>query len=55
MTGKRLAAGLDERAGTHALRSLGKWSEVEDAFDLWAQRFSQRLRDLRDRPKPDAN
>jgi hypothetical protein len=49
LTHYRLAAGVDERAGTKAIRGgIGKWSDAEEAFDYWAKRIAQRLAVLRD-------
>jgi hypothetical protein len=44
-TGKRVAAAMDARAGTKALRTKfnSTWGDVKLAFDWWAQRFDQRL------------
>lgn len=44
-TGKRVAAGVDARVGTKALRSKfgGTWGDVKLAFDWWAQRIAVRL------------
>ena len=48
MTNERLAAAVDERAGTKALRSLGgQWKDVKNAFDYWADRIRARLTELR--------
>jgi hypothetical protein len=50
LTNYRLAAAVDERAGTKALRGgVGKWSDVEQAFDFWAARLRERLETLRQR------
>ncbi len=50
LTNFRLMAAVDERAGTKALRGgLGEWSEVERAFDYWAERLRKRLETLRAR------
>jgi hypothetical protein len=47
-TGQRLAALVDERQGTKALRGgIKKWSDVERAFDHWAERLRTRLAELR--------
>lgn len=48
LSGRRLAAAVDERVGQRSLRAFGKWSQVEAAFDHWAQRLDQRLVELRD-------
>jgi hypothetical protein len=44
-TGKRVAAAMDARAGTKALRSKfdGKWGDVKDSFDWWSTRADRRL------------
>ncbi|HEX3857440.1 MAG TPA: DUF3313 domain-containing protein [Verrucomicrobiae bacterium] len=44
-TGQRVAAIVDERAGTKALRTKfdGSWGDVKLAFDWWAQRLDARL------------
>jgi hypothetical protein len=48
MTEKRLMAGVDARAGTKTFRGMtGKWSDVEEAFDFWAERLRKRLESLR--------
>jgi hypothetical protein len=50
LTNHRLAAAVDERAGTKALRGgVGKWSDVEEAFDFWAQRLRSRLQKEREK------
>jgi Protein of unknown function (DUF3313) len=45
VTGQRVAAIVDERAGTKALRTKfdGSWGDVKLAFDWWAQRLDERL------------
>jgi hypothetical protein len=44
MSGRRLAAAVDARAGGKTLRGgLAKWSDVKNAFDYWAQRLRTRL------------
>jgi len=50
-SGERLMAAVDERVGGKTLRGLGKWSDVEAAFDLWAKRLRERLQELGG-PKP---
>jgi hypothetical protein len=42
---QRVAAAMDARAGTKALRSKGggKWGDVKLAFDYWSQRVVTRL------------
>ncbi len=48
-TGKRVAAAMDARAGTKALRSKfrSSWNDVKLAFDWWAKRTDKRLMLLR--------
>jgi hypothetical protein len=48
-TGRRVAAVVDARPGTKALRtkSNATWGEVKLAFDWWAQRLAARLHLLR--------
>ena len=45
VTGQRVAAIVDERAGTKALRTKfgGSWGDVKLAFDWWANRLDERL------------
>lgn len=48
VTGTRLAAGVDERAGTKAYRAgLKEWSHIKRAFEYWAERLRERLAELR--------
>ena len=48
MTGERLAAAVDERAGAKTLRGIGgKWKDVDNAFKYWAERIRTRLAELR--------
>lgn len=48
MTGVRLGAAVDERAGAKTLRGLGgKWKDVDNAFQYWAERIRKRLAELR--------
>jgi hypothetical protein len=48
LTGRRLMAAVDARAGGKTLRGgFGKWSDVRNSFDFWAQRLRTRLADLR--------
>ena len=44
-TGQRIAAAVDERAGTKALRTKfeGSWGDLKLAFDWWTQRLDARL------------
>lgn len=48
-TNERLAAGVDRRVGTKALRTKfdGTWGDVRLAFDWWAARLENRLIELR--------
>lgn len=46
MTGERLAAAVDRRQGGKMV-FRGKWDDTKEAFDLWAQRFRQRLDEVR--------
>src|SRR5207247_2105465 len=40
VTDERLAAAVDRRAGTKALRGgVSTWSDVENAFDYWSERL----------------
>jgi hypothetical protein len=45
VTGQRVAAVVDERAGTKALRTKfgGYWGDLKLAFDWWSQRLNERL------------
>jgi len=48
MTDERLMAAVEERAGTKAFRALGgKWKNVRQVFDYWADRLSNKLAELR--------
>ena len=48
LTDERLAAAVDRRAGTKALRGgLSTWADVENAFDFWSERLRTRLAELR--------
>lgn len=45
----RLAAAMDERAGGRSLKGAGStWSDVQDAFDYWAERVQKALARLRE-------
>jgi hypothetical protein len=45
-TSERLMAAVDERAGTKVWRgSLKTWGDVKDAYDFWANRLKERLRE----------
>jgi len=48
-TSQRLAAWVDERAGTKALRTKfdGKWGDVKLCFDWWSQRMQIVLAELK--------
>jgi hypothetical protein len=48
LTGYRLLAGVDERVGGRAFRGvLNEWSDVQEAFEFWAERLRERLAELR--------
>jgi hypothetical protein len=48
MTGERLAAAVDERAGGKSLRGIGgEWKDVDNAFKFWAEDLRKRLAELR--------
>lgn len=48
LSGRRLAAAVDERWGTKALRGgILKWSDAKEAFDYWADRLRKRLAEER--------
>jgi hypothetical protein len=48
LTGERLAAAADRRAGTKTLRGgISEWSHVEEALDFWVERLRKRLAKLR--------
>ncbi len=48
LTGERLVAAVDERAGTKTLSGAARtWGDVEAAFDDWARVIAQRLATLR--------
>jgi hypothetical protein len=49
-TGERVAAVMDARVGTKAMRSKfdGTWGDVKLAFDWWAQRVALRMSLLRE-------
>lgn len=47
-TGEILAAMVDRRAGGKSLKgAMNAWNDVEQAFQYWANRLSQRLREMR--------
>ena len=48
LSGRRLAAAVDERVGTKAVRGgILKWSDAKSAFDYWAERLRKRLAEER--------
>jgi hypothetical protein len=48
MSGRRLAAVVDERAGTKSFGGLGgKWKQVDEAFQHWAKSLRTQLAELR--------
>jgi hypothetical protein len=48
VTHERLAAAVDRRAGTKAIRGgISTWADVQNAFDFWSERLRTRLADLR--------
>jgi hypothetical protein len=50
LTGERLVAAVDERAGrkyTGKFDKFEKYHTVEDAFDYWAKKLKKRLKELR--------
>jgi len=48
VTEERLAAAVDRRAGTKALRGgISTWADVQNAFDFWSERLRTRLAELR--------
>lgn len=52
-SGEQLMAAVDERVGTRGIEGvLDKWSDVQMAFDDWAQRLRQRLAELRGTAAP---
>lgn len=47
-TAERLAAGVDRRVGGKALKGSTKaWNDVEQAFEYWADKLAQRLREMK--------
>jgi len=49
LTGQRLAAAVDRRAGTKALRGgVSTWADVQNAFDFWSERLRTGLAELRE-------
>jgi hypothetical protein len=48
VSGRRLAAAVDERVGVRRLRGMtDKWSDVQAAFDAWAEQLRKRLAEER--------
>jgi hypothetical protein len=48
LSGERLAAAVDKRLGTKTLRgAFGKWTNVDNAFEHWAEQLRTRLAELR--------
>jgi len=48
LSGERLAAAVDERVGTKTIRGgLKEWSQVNEAFEFWAEQLRKRLAELR--------
>jgi hypothetical protein len=48
MTGKRMGAAVDERAGGKTLEGVGStWDDVKEGFAFWADRLAKRLAELR--------
>jgi hypothetical protein len=48
MSGERLIAAVDERAGAKTLRGIGgKWKDVDNAFKYWSEQIQKRLAELR--------
>ena len=48
LSGERLAAVVDERSGAKTLRGIGgRWKDVDNAFQWWAERLRMRLQELR--------
>ena len=48
LSGVRLFAAVDERAGAKALRGVfGTWNDVHEAYKHWAKRLNARLGELR--------
>ena len=53
LSNQRLSAAVDERAGGRSLQGGSHtWSDVEQAFHYWADRFSKRLAELRKQGSP---
>jgi hypothetical protein len=50
LTGRRLAAVVDRRAGSKSLAAkYSRWGDVQDAFSFWARRMQTNLALLRER------
>ena len=50
LSGRRLVAAVDERVGARRLRGVtDKWSDVQAAFDAWAEQLRKRLAEERAR------
>jgi len=50
-TGELLFAAVDRRAGKNTLDgSMNSWNDVKQAFQYWATRLSERLRELKKEP-----
>jgi hypothetical protein len=48
LSGRRLLAAVDKRLGTKTLRgAFGKWTNVDNAFEHWAEQLRKRLAELR--------
>jgi hypothetical protein len=48
LSGTRLVAAVDERVGARSASGVtNKWSDVQEAFDYWAERLRSRLQELR--------
>lgn len=48
VSGRRLAAGVDERVGGRSPKgATDKWSDVQAAFDAWAEQLRKRLAEER--------
>ena len=53
LSGERLAAVVDERSGTKSIRGAHRtWGDVDDAYDVWAEKLRTRLSQLRDDHSP---
>ena len=55
LTGERLLAAVDRRAGSRRLIAASKpWEDVRGLFDFWSDRLRLRLAELRGAPLPAA-